>query len=191
MLTRRRPDEPLGDEALLSGLCVDPDAATAFVRRFQGKVFGVAFAMTGERELAMEVAQQVFERAWRHAHMYDPRRGPVQSWLLTITRNLAIDEMRARRRWERAGPDVTEQVASLARGPEQEAVAADAGARLRAAIALLPPEQSRALVLAAFRGFTAREVAEAERVPVGTAKTRLRAAMLKLRASLEGQGVRP
>lgn len=177
---------------MLSGLMVnDPEAAAAFVRRFQGKVFGAAFAMTGERDLAEEVAQQVFERAWRHAHMYDPRRGPVQSWLLTITRNLAIDQIRARRRWGWEGPGVVEQVASLARGPELEAVAADAGARLRGAIAGLPPEQSRALSLAAFRGFTAAEVAEAEGIPLGTAKTRLRTAMSKLRASLENQGVGP
>jgi len=169
----------------------DPDAATAFVRRFQGKVFGAALAMTGERELAEEVAQQAFERAWRHARMYDARRGPVQAWLLTITRNLAIDQVRARRRRASEGAGAVEQLASLARGPEMEAVASDSGARLRRALAALPPEQSRALVLAAFRGFSAAEVAEAEGVPLGTAKTRLRAAMSKLRASLASQGVGP
>jgi RNA polymerase sigma factor (sigma-70 family) len=189
---RRRAGEPLGDEALLAGLTVnDPEAATAFVRRFQSKVFGTAFAVTGERHLAEEVAQQAFERAWRHARMYDPRRGPVQAWLLTITRNLAVDHLRARRRRDFEAPDVGEQVASLARGPEMQAVADDASTRLHQAIAHLPPEQSRALLLAAFRGMTAAEVAEAEGIPLGTAKTRLRAAMAKLRASLSDQGVEP
>ena len=182
----------MSDEALLAGLTVnDPGVATAFVRRFQGKVFGAAFAVTGDRDLAEEVAQQAFERAWRHARMYDPRRGPVQAWLLTITRNLAIDHLRARRRWGFEATDLTDQVASLARGPEMEAVADDAGTRLHRAIGLLPPEQSRALLLAAFRGMTAAEVAEAEGIPLGTAKTRLRTAMGKLRASLSDQGVEP
>lgn len=82
----------LSDEALLAGLgSGNPDAAAAFVRRFQGRVYGLAVTMLHDRDLADEVAQETFVRAWRHAATYDPRRGRVPTWLLTIARNLAID----------------------------------------------------------------------------------------------------
>src|SRR4051794_18712109 len=87
----------LSDETLLAGLgSGDPDHAAAFVRRFQSRVFGLALTMLRDPELADEVAQETFVRAWRHASSYDPRRGRVPAWLLTIARNLAIDRVRMR-----------------------------------------------------------------------------------------------
>ena len=75
----------------------DSDAATAFVRRHQARVFGLAVTMVGDPAVAEEIAQEAFTRAWRHAESYDTRRGKVSTWLLTITRNLAIDHLRAHR----------------------------------------------------------------------------------------------
>lgn len=72
-------------------------ATVAFVRRFQARVYGLAVSVVGDPGLAEEVAQDAFVRAWRHAARYDPRRGRVASWLLTITRNLAVDALRLRR----------------------------------------------------------------------------------------------
>src|SRR5439155_5815362 len=86
------------DEALLAGLASgDAGAATAFVRRFQARVFGLAQTMVGDRGAAEEIAQETFLRAWRHATAYDPRRGQVATWLLAIARNLAIDRLRVKR----------------------------------------------------------------------------------------------
>src|SRR3990170_3632553 len=86
------------DESLLAGMgSGDPDAATAFVRRFQRRVFGLALAILGDRAAAEDAAQETFARAWRHADAYDPRRGAVATWLLTIARNVAIDHARVRR----------------------------------------------------------------------------------------------
>lgn len=86
------------DAALISGLAVnDESAAVAFVRRFQGPVFGLAVSITRDHALAEDIAQEAFLRAWRAAGSYDVRRGSVLAWLLTITRNLAIDAIRARR----------------------------------------------------------------------------------------------
>src|SRR6185369_16392138 len=86
------------DEALVAGLAAgDAAAATAFVRRFQARVFGLAVSMIGDAAVAEEVAQEAFTRAWRHAGNYDARRGRVATWLLSITRNLAIDHLRAKR----------------------------------------------------------------------------------------------
>ncbi|WP_220188245.1 RNA polymerase sigma factor [Pseudonocardia pini] len=86
------------DDLLLAGLGTgDADLSAAFVRRFQHRVFGVALTVLGDVRQAEDVAQQAFERAWRHASVYDPRRGSVGAWLVTITHNLAVDAVRARR----------------------------------------------------------------------------------------------
>src|SRR6266496_1340302 len=88
----------LSDEALLAGLgSGDPDAAAAFVDRFQRRVFGMTLAILRDRQAAEEAAQEAFVRAWRHAAAYDPRRGTVAAWLLTIARNVAINMLPARR----------------------------------------------------------------------------------------------
>src|SRR5436190_5405616 len=86
------------DEALVAGLALrDRDAALVFVRRFQRRVFGCAFAIVGDASRAEDVAQEAFVRAWKHAAIYDARRASVATWLLTITRNLAIDAVRVER----------------------------------------------------------------------------------------------
>ena len=88
----------LSDEALLALFAVsDPQATSAFVERFQRRVFGLALTIVGEPRAAEDVAQEALLRAWRHAAIFDARRGSVVTWLLTITRNLAIDAIRVRR----------------------------------------------------------------------------------------------
>jgi RNA polymerase sigma-70 factor (ECF subfamily) len=176
----------VSDDALLDGLATgDPDAASAFVERFQRRVFGVALRIVGEPRLAEDVAQETFLRAWQRAGAFDPRRGTVTSWLLTIARNLAIDTVRLRRI---VIVDPEELLArrdpGRERGPADMALVNSESERLRAAIRDLPADQSRALVLAAFFGQTAQEISESESIPLGTAKTRIRTAMIRLRAAL-------
>jgi RNA polymerase sigma factor (sigma-70 family) len=139
--------------------------------------------------VAEDVAQETFVRAWRHAHTYDARRGRVASWLLTIARNLAIDVIRVKRS-EPLDPDLVAhklQQAGAGGAPPDQDPPPDQRERVREAIAELPAEQRRALFLAAYLGRTAREIGELEGVPLGTAKTRIRAAMMKLRDSLESR----
>jgi DNA-directed RNA polymerase specialized sigma24 family protein len=72
------PAERLPDETLLAGLGAgDAELSVAFVRRFQGLVFGVALNVLRDRNVAEDVAQQAFERAWKHAQMFDGRQGTV------------------------------------------------------------------------------------------------------------------
>jgi len=174
------------DDALLAGMAAgDQSSAAAFVARYQGRVFGLALAMVGDRAQAEDVAQEAFLRVWRHAPVYDARRGAVATWVLAITRNLAIDALRLRR----AVPTDPELLVDLRQPshdwlPEEAGISAGGVGRLRAAVAELPPEQRRALLLAAVYGWTAAEVGRAEQVPLGTAKTRIRTAMGKLRAAL-------
>ncbi|OIK00718.1 RNA polymerase subunit sigma-70 [Streptomyces colonosanans] len=181
----RFPVARLPDEALLSGLAAgDSELAVVFVRRFQHRVFGVAMAVTREQQLAEDVAQSTFERAWRHAQMYDSRRGSVSTWLTTIAHNLAIDAVRARRTEPMAPEDLDAVIGVVTETPERWALADEASAQLRAAVARLPREQARALMMAGIYGMTAQQVADEERIPLGTAKTRIRAAMAKLRTTL-------
>jgi RNA polymerase sigma-70 factor (ECF subfamily) len=176
----------VSDDALVAGLAAgDQDAASAFVRRFQRRVFGLARTIVGDDRAAEDVAQEAFVRAWKHAGAYDPRRGSVVGWILTITRNLAIDSVRVRRPMAFDPYALMElDHGSSERAPDDLAILGDDTARLRAALADLPEEQYRAIVLAGILGYTAREVGEMEEIPLGTAKTRIRTAMLRLRASL-------
>jgi|SRR5689334_17123104 RNA polymerase sigma-70 factor (ECF subfamily) len=174
--------EALSDEALLAGLgSGDPAAAAAFVRRFQGRVYGLALTMLRDRGLADEVAQETFVRAWRHAETYDARRGRVPAWLLTIARNLAVDRARLRTATP-VDPDVIAAQLEL----DGEVTPADVPERqrVREAVRALPDDQRRTLVLAMYAGKTALEISELEGVPLGTVKTRIRTAMLKLRQTL-------
>jgi RNA polymerase sigma-70 factor (ECF subfamily) len=161
-----------------------PEIALAFVRRFQRMVFGIAIAVVDDPQLAEDVAQQAFERAWRHAQVYDSRRGSVKTWLGTITHNLAIDAVRARKATPVAPEDLDALLGIVTRTPEQWAVADEAASRIRVAVAGLPREQARAVVMAGIYGMTARQVSEFEGIPLGTAKTRIRSAMGNLRTVL-------
>jgi RNA polymerase sigma factor (sigma-70 family) len=178
----------LSDEALLSGLCAgDADAAAAFTRRFQARVYGLVLAIVRDEHAAEEIAQETFVRAWRHAATYDARRGRVATWLLAIARNLAIDAVRLKKAVP-LDPDVLADRLQRAGGTGQSSdpeFPPDERERVRGALGELPREQRRALFLAACLGRTAGEVAEVESIPLGTAKTRIRTAMLKLRQALE------
>ena len=176
----------LSDEALLAGLrSGDPHAAAGFVRRYQARVYGLAYTILGDRASAEEAAQETFLKAWRHADAYDARKGQVSTWLLTIARNTAVDAARMKR----ADPLDPQALVALCErddeDPDEPFVAADDRQRLRNALRDLPVEQKLALVHAAFYGRTAREISASENVPVGTVKTRIRAAMLKLRSAFE------
>jgi RNA polymerase sigma factor (sigma-70 family) len=176
------------DEALLAGFATgDPGTAAAFVRRFQGRVYGLALTIVRQPAVAEEVAQETFARVFRHAGNYDARKGRVSTWLLSIARNLAIDVTRMRR-LDPVDPEVIAAEVSLT---SQEPPADEMGMQpderdqLRSAITELPDDQKRALVLAAYMGRTAREISDLDDVPLGTVKTRIRTAMLKLREELE------
>lgn len=177
-------DEP-SDVALLTAVALgDEGACRAFVDRHASSVLGVAVSVCRDRTLAEDVSQRAFERAWRHAASFDPARASARTWLLTITRRLAIDELR-RRHASPVAPDDLLGLLSPAAVDTERAGLAEAGRdRVLAALRSLPDEQRRAVVLASLGGRSAREVAEIEDVPLGTAKTRIRLGLRRLRTEL-------
>jgi RNA polymerase sigma-70 factor (ECF subfamily) len=186
----------LSDEALLAGLgSGDPEAAATFVNRFQNRVFGMTLSILRDRQAAEEAAQEAFVRAWRHASTYDPRKGTVAAWLLMIARNVSINMLPSHRPYP-VDPEallgLQDPSPSQAPGPSQDpgppqdrdGQLAPVSEPMRQALMRLPAEQRRALVLAVFYGYTAREVSEQDGTPVGTVKTRIRAALMRLRSEL-------
>jgi RNA polymerase sigma-70 factor (ECF subfamily) len=175
----------LTDASLLAELATDsPEAVVAFVRRFQTQVFRVALAVVGNRTLAEDVTQQTFERAWRRARTFDPARGTVKSWLTVIARNVAIDTIRVRTPAFIDPGDLVCLLGSDVDDPERQTIRAETHSQLWAAVRRLPPAQARAVVMAGMYEMTAQEVAMADDIPIGTAKSRIRTAKIKLRDDL-------
>jgi RNA polymerase sigma-70 factor (ECF subfamily) len=181
------PMEDAPDDVLIAGLAAgDEGAARVFVGRFSSRAIGLAYQLLGDRAAAEDVAQEALVRAWRHAGTYDARRGSASAWMLTIVRNLAIDTLRLRR----AQPfdPMNLPIGRLSDdepAAEDEAARHDDASRLRVALGTLPLEQRRSLIMA-YAGYTALEVAAIEQIPIGTAKTRIRAGLQKLRVAYLG-----
>jgi RNA polymerase sigma-70 factor (ECF subfamily) len=185
----RRAKSSTRDERLLADLARgEPGADRAFVRRFQHRVYGLAWAIVGDRAQAEEVAVDALSRASLRARAYDPTRGTVTAWVLGITRERAMEERRRHRR----GPDSASAVFSRSaavfaqRGtPEAEdELVGERGAAVRAALSQVPVEHRRALVLAAVYGCTAQQISEIEGVPLGTARARTRSGLAGMKPML-------
>ena len=173
----------MGDEELLAGLGAgDAELSAAFIRRFERRVYGLAVRMLFDRGAADDVAQEVFVRAWRHAGSYDRNRGTVSAWLLRITRNLAVDELR-RRHPEAMDPDIVAvRVPATAHDTVANAVvAADSASQAAASVRMLPSNQRRAVALSLYGGLTADEIGRLDGVPVGTVKSRIRRGLHRVR----------
>jgi RNA polymerase sigma factor (sigma-70 family) len=180
----------LSDDSLLAGMAMGDAAATAaFVRRYQPRVYGMALTIVGSTTVAEEVAQEAFLRIWRNATAYDARRGHVATWVLTITRNLAVDALRLRGNREQPIDPLALMGTLLSReARESRGTHVEDRDHLRSALRALPPEQGRLVVLFVIYGLTAQETADMEGIPLGTAKTRIRRGIAKLRESLGVSG---
>lgn len=166
----------------------DPAALAELYDSTSSIVFGVALRMLNSRPDAEEVTLDVYLRIWKNAARYEADRGCVLGLLLRITRNLAIDLLRyqaSRRASHPVAPEIFDAMAGDLPTPEQSTLVAQYVARLREALARLPPEQREFLELAYFSGLSHSEIAEHLSQPLGTVKGRIRAALAKLRAELE------
>jgi RNA polymerase sigma-70 factor (ECF subfamily) len=189
---RRLATDPLAlsDEALLAGMANhDERAGLAFVRRHERRIFGIAFSIISDRTIAEDVAQEAFIRICRHAPIFDPRRSSVVTWTSTITRNLAIDALRLRRALPVDPDDVLwTGMVTDENLLEERVVRNDEMARARAVLRTLPVDQRRALMRSAFYGQSAQEIAAAENIALGTAKSRIRIGLTKVRDAMAEEG---
>ena len=200
--------DPLSDSSLMRQLIEgSQDALARLYDRHAQAVFAAALRVSRDREIAAEVVQETFLTMWNRAELFDPSRGALPTWLLTIARNRAIDRLRAASRHERAATfssfgrgeaddqSTVEWLTSTgdligAAGPEPgpEAALADKEAResIRDALSSLSPLERRVIELAYDTGLTQSEIAAQLGWPMGTVKTRTRRAFRHLRERLEG-----
>lgn len=156
-------------------------------RRYRSAAFATAYRILGDPAAAEDAVHDAFLSVWRGIDSFQPSRGSLRPWLLTIVRNTAIDRYRGRRTLplDEARLDDAPAAAS---GFDEEVVAAVAGAgageRIRRALDALPPEQRLAIELAFFEGLTHPQIAARTGLPLGTVKGRLRLGLRKLRQSL-------
>jgi RNA polymerase sigma-70 factor (ECF subfamily) len=164
----------------------DGTAAARLYDLYASRLYGLGLVMLGNEAAAEDLVQDTFVKVWRNATRYDPTRGSLDTWILLMARNLAIDALRRRVLEVRTTDAVRPRSeADPAAGPDALAETADLADRARRAMSALSDGQRAALELAYFGGKTSAEVAELEGIPLGTAKTRIRTALLKLRETLE------
>lgn len=153
--------------------------------RYHRLVFSLAVNSVRDYATAEEVTLDVFTRVWEKAATYRANQAKVTTWLVTITRNCAIDVLRQRNARLEREATWAEVSSPDAGNPAEMVELALQRERVRAAIAQLTPEQKQALALAYFGGYTHHQIAEALAQPLGTVKTRIRLAMQKLRQILQ------
>jgi RNA polymerase sigma-70 factor (ECF subfamily) len=183
------PLSPQGEQELIRRLRLGEEEAIRTVyQRFARPVFGMGLRILGSAEAAEELTQDVFLAAWRKADRYDPTRGRLSTWLMAIAHNMAVDRLRRQATQIPTSPAGIDDLALVAAEGDEEEAVLDREA-LRQVLAGLSPRERRLLFLAYIRGWTAREISDADGVPLGTVKTRLRSTLIKLRRA-HGKEVR-
>jgi RNA polymerase sigma-70 factor (ECF subfamily) len=163
----------------------DQRAIEALHQRFGGGMYAVALRVARSERLAQEAVQDAFMAVWQAPRKFDPQRGSLGPWLYTLARYKAIDAVRREAAIKRHTAEVDLELYEAPDDVHNEVWRAMRRDRLNGAIAQLPEDQRRALSLAFIEGLTHVEVAAREGIPLGTAKTRIRTALLRLRQYLE------
>jgi RNA polymerase sigma-70 factor (ECF subfamily) len=183
-LPARADRAALRDDELLALVARGDEAALGVVYdRYGGLVYTIALRVTGDRQTAEEVTQDVFQSVWQSAGGYQSGRGACAAWLAGIARHRAIDAMRSRRERARTREQTYDggTFAETAGAPDPQLTDLDLREAVRAALDSLPNAQRQAVELAFYGGLSRAEIAEQLGEPLGTVKTRLRLGMLKLR----------
>ena len=161
----------------------DAGAFELLYRRYSRPVFGLALRRLGDRMRAEDAVQETFAAIWRSARTYRPERGPGAPWLYAVARNAIVDRTRTR---SEATAEPTE-TASLDLGPDERAEAAYVSWRVHRALEDLPRNERDVVELAYYGGLSQSEGADFLGIPLGTVKTRTRAALGRLAGLLEGE----
>ncbi len=191
-LPQNDPAQP-EDEALIQAIANGQSAALGVLYDRYGRlVFSLAYRILNDKSAAEEITQEVFLQIWAKAGTFQSGLGKVSTWLTSVTRHRAIDDLRRKRirpeghraEWDLAEDGDDPQFVDPLNVPAQVELSIQNRA-IRQAISLLPKDQQQALALAFFHGLSHQEIAETTGVPLGTIKTRIRLGMQKLRQTLE------
>ncbi len=177
---------PQEEQQLVEGLLAgNDDAIRTLYARFARPIFTLGLRLLGSAEAAEELTQDVFLMAWRKAGRFDAARGRLSTWLMTIAHNLAVDRLRRETGVTRPTLVLVHEMPEVVSPGEDEPLM-ERDAALRALRSLSDAERAL-LVRAYFGGLTAREIADADGIPLGTVKTRLRTALIKVRRANQGK----
>ncbi len=182
------------DVELLAGIARrDSDSLLRLYRKYSHRVFSLVYRILGDRPAAEEVLQDTFYRLWERSQLYQPEKGQLISWLLTVARNLALDHKRKESR--RADSNVSVMGGEFS-GVDPDSLPAtssaledpDFGPTIRRVLERLPAEQKKVIELAYFEGLTHQELADKLGQSLGTVKTRIRLGLSKLREAMRDYG---
>jgi RNA polymerase sigma-70 factor, ECF subfamily len=174
------------EELLVAAATGDEAAFSVLAQRVRAQALRVATGVVRDPAMAEEVTQEVLTEVWLKADRFDPTRGNVSGWISTLARRRAVDRVRS----EQAGRNRDDRVARRDQERDVDVVAEEVEVRLehwqvRRALAELSDRQREAIELAYFGGHTYRDVARVLGIPEGTAKSRLRDGLLRLREALD------
>ncbi|WP_428267158.1 sigma-70 family RNA polymerase sigma factor [Haliangium sp.] len=161
----------------------DRRAFTALFHAYAPRLQGFFRRGGVDDEVAGELVQEVMLRLWRGAATYDAERGSVDTWLFRIARNVRADHAGARRRYEPV-PDDPALIPAAPEAPDQAAERRRRAVELRAALDTLPRDQADTVRAVYFGSQSMQAVADAQSIPVGTVKSRIRLGFQRLRAAL-------
>jgi RNA polymerase sigma-70 factor, ECF subfamily len=165
----------------------DEQALAEIYDRYRVILFGLLVRILNSREEAEDVLQEVFLQVWRRASDFDEKRGKPFTWLVTLTRSRGIDRLRSLAARERVAHAGTREASASISDAAADTFRSEQRGLVNSALAQLPEEQKRTLILAYFDGLTQSEIAAKLGAPLGTVKTRMRTGMTRLRELLAGQ----
>ena len=184
--------QELGDHQLMYRVAMaEKEALEALYTRYSSSVYSLAMFMLKQEALAEEVTQDIFLNIWTKASSYKAERGEPKSWIMSVAHHRIVDVIRSRRRTQNVTDpgayDRLEMLPSSRISTEEEVERRIEREYILEALDTLPPEQREVIMLAYFEGYSQSEMAKILNQPLGTVKTRVRLAMKKLRAALEGE----
>ncbi len=171
------------EQELVTALKVKDDRAFAYLYdNYSGALYSIILQIVKTPEVASDVLQEVFVNIWRKIETYDPIKGRLFTWMLNISRNASIDMLRSKNyQNSQKNQEITDNVYSS----DQVTQTSIDHIGLTKFLGKLRPEQRVLIELAYFKGYTHDEIAQIEEIPLGTVKTRIRNALLQLRAYLK------
>ena len=187
----QRNQNAADQELMRRVVAADEAAFSALYRRFAPGLYSMVYEILGDAKEAEDVVQESFVQMWKKASSYDPARSGAFTWAVMISRNRAVDRLRAR---QRRGRTLEAAAAESAAAPPEHSEQADQmldhaeeRTRIRNALSRLPEAQRNAIDLAFFRGLTQAEISTKMGEPLGTIKARIRRGLIALRAFLESK----